>query len=132
MKGPAATSRQGELPRYHRVLAAHGIDGDTIEVDISLGFNIELHGIRCRLFGINAPEVHGDTKAEGLRSAKALADILAGAEGRLYIQSGAAKHEHDNFGRWIVRVMVVENGEFVDVNKKLVEDGFAVPYMVND
>ena len=33
------------------------IDGDTLDVDIDLGFNVILYKQRLRLFGINTPEV---------------------------------------------------------------------------
>ena len=43
-------------------------DADTITVDIDLGFNIWSRGEKIRLFGIDAPEVRGPERPEGLKS----------------------------------------------------------------
>ena len=40
-------------------------DGDTITVDIDLGFDIILHKQKIRLLRINAPEVRGEQREEG-------------------------------------------------------------------
>jgi micrococcal nuclease len=40
-------------------------DGDTVTVDVDLGFYMWLHKREFRLYGINAPEVTGIEKAEG-------------------------------------------------------------------
>ena len=42
-------------------------DGDTITVDIDLGFGIMLRKQTLRLYGINTPEVRGESKEEGKR-----------------------------------------------------------------
>ena len=43
-------------------------DADTITVDIDLGFHIWSRGEKIRLFGINAPEVRGIERPQGLKS----------------------------------------------------------------
>lgn len=35
------------------------IDGDTVDLDIDLGFRARLHNVRCRLIGIDTPESRG-------------------------------------------------------------------------
>ena len=40
------------------------IDGDTVDVDIDLGFNHWIHGERIRLFGIDTPESRTSDKVE--------------------------------------------------------------------
>lgn len=45
------------------------VDGDTVDVDIDLGFGVWLRNERVRLYGINAPETRtrdADEKAAGL------------------------------------------------------------------
>jgi micrococcal nuclease len=41
-------------------------DGDTIRVDIDLGFGIKFDNQSIRLLGINTPEVRGDEREAGL------------------------------------------------------------------
>ena len=41
-------------------------DGNTIDVDIDLGFDIILHDQKIRLLRINAPEVRGKEREAGL------------------------------------------------------------------
>ena len=43
-------------------------DGDTVTVDIDLGFGVLLRKQRLRLLGINAPEVRGTSRTQGLAS----------------------------------------------------------------
>ena len=47
-------------------------DGDTVTVDIDLGFDIILHKQKIRLLRINAPEVRGIERELGLKSRDAL------------------------------------------------------------
>ena len=53
------------------------IDGDTIDVDIQLGFNVILYKQRIRLHGIDTPESRTrnlDEKARGLLSKQYMLD----------------------------------------------------------
>jgi len=43
------------------------VDGDTIDVLISLGFNISFK-CRLRLYGVNTPETRGKSKKAGLEA----------------------------------------------------------------
>jgi len=55
------------------------VDGDTIDVDIDLGFNIWLYNERVRLLGIDAPPPRSrdlEEKAAGLLSADVLSKVL--------------------------------------------------------
>lgn len=42
------------------------IDGDTVDVDINLGVGTWLRNERIRLWGINAPELKGESRQRGL------------------------------------------------------------------
>ena len=54
-------------PRYvYKAYIKNVYDGDTINVDIDLGFRIRLHNEPLRLWGINTPEIRGDAKEAGL------------------------------------------------------------------
>ena len=51
-------------------------DGDTITVDIDLGFDVVLKAQKIRLVRINAPEVRGAERASGLKSRDALREKI--------------------------------------------------------
>ena len=58
-------------------------DGDTIRVNIDLGFGhvwkgSDGKGVKIRLFGINTPEVRGEQREEGLKSKQYLINLLSG------------------------------------------------------
>ena len=57
------------------------VDGGTVLLNIDLGFDTWIHNRPVRLAGITAPDIHGETKAEGLKWKSRLAALLpAGAE----------------------------------------------------
>lgn len=114
-----------------RVLAGHAIDGDTVVLDLDLGFHVNMASIRARLLGINAPEMHGVTAAAGVRSRDALQAYL---DGHTQIVSTTYRsRQEDHFGRWLAVLWVWQTSTrtWVNVNDGLVANGFAVPYMVD-
>lgn len=42
-------------------------DGDTVRCDIDLGFGIIMRKQKIRLFGVNTPEIRGESKQEGYK-----------------------------------------------------------------
>jgi len=55
------------------------IDGDTVDVDIDLGFGVWLHDERVRIMGIDTPESRTSDKVEkvfGLAAKKRLKELL--------------------------------------------------------
>ena len=59
----------------YRCIIRRVVDGDTIDVDIDLGFDV-WHRERVRVYGIDTPEVRGPKKAEGLVSAERVRELL--------------------------------------------------------
>ena len=49
---------------FYRVALDRVVDGDTIDVDIDLGFDVWLRNQRVRLHGIDTPESRTRNKAE--------------------------------------------------------------------
>lgn len=66
------------------------VDGDTVELDLDLGWHIR-YTARCRIVGINAPEMNTD---EG-RRAKTYAETLLPAGATVVFYS----HSLDKYGR---------------------------------
>ena len=107
------------------------VDGDTIDADIDLGFDIK-NKKRIRLAGINAPESRTRNLAEkkmGLASKERLKEMLEGAANCFELEST----ELGKYGRVLGRLHIdkiagKDTITKVCVNDKLVEEGYAVEY----
>jgi micrococcal nuclease len=106
------------------------VDGDTVDVDIDLGFDIILRDERVRIMGIDTPESRTRDKVEklfGLKSKARLKELIGGKSGPILKTQINKKGEdmRGKFGR-ILGDFVTEDGRMVtDI---LVEEGHAVAY----
>ena len=108
------------------------VDGDTVDVDIDLGFGIWLHNERVRIMGIDTPESRTRDKVEkvfGTAAKNRLKELLA--EGGKLITT-ENKHGEDmkgKFGR-ILGDFYVERyeGEREKVTDIMIEEGHCVAY----
>ena len=76
------------------------IDGDTVDVDIHLGFNVTLSNQRIRLSGIDTPEIHSsdqDEKHYGNLAKTAASIWIQTHPGSQLLYN--ADNYHDKFGR---------------------------------
>lgn len=111
------------------------VDGDTIDVNIDLGFDVGTKQ-RVRLLGIDTPESRTSDKEEkkfGLLSKKKLKEwcLKAVASEKDDIEIELRCPEADSrgkFGRVLGEVWVSEDGLWTNVNKWLCDEGYAVPY----
>ncbi len=109
------------------------IDGDTVDVDIDLGFGIMLRDERVRLMGIDTPESRTRDKVEkkfGKASAKRLKEMVGGRSGPILHTQINKKGEDmkGKFGRILGDFTVEHNGKRRMVTDILVEEGHAVAY----
>jgi len=96
------------------------IDGDTIDANIDLGFDVSVHK-RIRLAGIDTPESRTrdlEEKERGLAAKSRLTELLK--DGEFILES----KEVGKYGR----VLGVLNIGEININKTLVEEGYAVEY----
>ncbi len=115
-----------EHTKYHyscKVVDIH--DGDTIKVDIDLGFGVVLKNQTFRFFGINAPETHGDTKTAGLKTTAYVQKVLADKD--IIIES--LKDEKEKFGRWLGRIYYHDGQDWINLNQELIRLELAVKFM---
>lgn len=98
-------------------------DGDTIRVDIDLGFGIIFRDQSLRLLGIDTPEVRGEERPQGLIS-KAFVEqrIPVGS----VIKIATQKDRKEKFGRYLATVYYGE--ELKNLNEELLQNGMAKPY----
>ena len=108
------------------------VDGDTVDVDIDLGFGILLKDERVRIMGIDTPESRTRDKVEkifGLASKERLKELL-GKETILKTQINKDGEDmKGKFGRILGDFIVEEwEGQPRMVTDVLIEEGHAVKY----
>lgn len=104
------------------------IDGDTVDVDIDLGFGIWMRGERVRLLGIDTPESRTrdpEEKRYGLLAKQYLVNHL-GDESVLRTQ----KDKTGKFGRVLGEFIVYDakHDRYTSVNSMLIREHHAVAY----
>ena len=105
----------------YRAIVTAVYDADTITVDIDLGFHIWSRGEKIRLFGINAPEVRGPERPQGLKSRDWLRERILDKEIVLKSHSdGKGK-----YGRWLGDIFLP--GDATSLNRQMVDLGLAEP-----
>jgi micrococcal nuclease len=104
------------------------IDGDTLEVKLDFGYNFGWEKVTIRLLGIQAPETKGTSKAAGLVSKEYLQALVN--RGTVHIHT--PDYNKKTFDRFLSNVYVVDaiTQEEVFINQKMIDDGYAVPFMV--
>jgi micrococcal nuclease len=103
------------------------LDGDTVDIDLDLGFNIVLANQRVRMAGVDTPEsrtANKEEKPRGLLSKKKLAEKLPIGSWQI-IETQRSDNNDDKFGR-ILGVFMLEDG--TNVNDWLIKNNYAVPY----
>jgi micrococcal nuclease len=114
-------------PYIYRIRSVHKVvDGDTIDADIDLGFDISLTK-RIRLAGIDTPESRTtDTKekALGLEVKEWLKHRLEGAKDILI--KTELPDSTEKYGRIIGHLFI--NGETTSINNQMVVEGYAWEY----
>lgn len=103
------------------------VDGDTIDVDIDLGFDISLTK-RVRLAGIDTPESRTKDKAEkvlGLEVKELLKKKLK--EAKTIVIKTQLPDSTEKYGRILGWVYL--DGEGLSVNEALIAGGYAWGYM---
>ena len=106
------------------------IDGDTIDIDIPMGFGITKTKQRCRSHGIDTPESRINTKRQperirekqmGLES-KARMKVLCGKE--VYIES-LDGGKLDKYGRLLINLYTLDG---INISATLINEGLAIKY----
>ena len=102
------------------------VDGDTIDADIDLGFDISLSK-RIRLAGIDTPESRTTNikeKAMGLESKEWLKKTLEGAKDILI--KTELPDSTEKYGRIIGHLFI--NGQDTSLNNQMITSGYALAY----
>lgn len=105
--------------RGYPVTVTRVVDADTLDVIIDLGLGVQKKE-RLRILDIDAPEVRGPEKEEGLR-ASAFVSAWVAAAGQLWISTkGEGK-----YGRLLAHVY---NEDGYELSEVLLNEGLVLPY----
>jgi micrococcal nuclease len=103
------------------------VDGDTIDVEIDLGFNVSFSQ-RVRLAGIDTPESRTKDKFEkslGIESKEYLKSKLKDAA--LVVIKTEKPDSSEKYGRILGWLYV--DGDTISINDHMIEDGYAWGYL---
>lgn len=112
---------------HYRATVVSVYDADTIRVNINLGFGINTSGfdgkgVSIRLYGLNAPEVRGEEKQNGIKSRNALRQKILGKE----IILKTIKDKKGKYGRYLGIVFLKDE----NINDWLLSNGLAKEYLL--
>jgi micrococcal nuclease len=103
------------------------VDGDTIDVDIDLGFDISFSS-RVRLAGIDTPESRTTDKMEKALGLEAKAYLKREIESAKTVVIKTEKMDSsEKYGRILGWLFL--DGSTVSMNEKMIEDGHAWGYL---
>ena len=113
----------------YKIIIDRWVDGDTVDVDIDLGFDVVLKKQRVRLHGIDAPESRTrdlEEKEKGLAAKDFCKNFCK--EGEAAILKTKTYDASGKYGRILGEIWSA--GEFSDksLNDYLIEKGHAVEY----
>lgn len=109
---------------YHyrgRVTDVH--DGDTCKISLALGFGVVWEKATFRLYGINAPEMFGESKPRGIVSRDRLRELILDKD----VTIKSVRDKREKFGRFLA-VITLDDGTVV--NDLMLKEGLAIPFMV--
>jgi len=117
----------------YRAKLVNVVDGDTVDVDIDLGFGIWMRDERVRIMGIDTPESRTRDTVEkkfGLAAKKRLTELL---KGTITLKTQIAKDGEDmkgKFGRILgdFDVYYGPTDSQLPVSKIMIREGHAVEY----
>ena len=105
------------------------IDGDTLDVTVDLGFCVSIQQ-RVRLYGVNAPEVHGAERFDGKAATDFVKRLVEVSQNKALIKSH--KSGNDKYGRWLAEVQLTRaDGTVFNLSDEMIRAGHAQPFMVD-
>lgn len=114
------------MREFSNVRILKWIDGDTVDLEIDLGFGV-IKRERCRLWGVNAPEMKGETFAKA-RDAQLFMEKITVECGSLVV---ARTHkDRDKYGRYLAELIGTDYANNPrNFGEELIRAGLAVEFM---
>ena len=104
----------------YKAIVTRVVDGDTVIVDIDLGFGVWLKEQSVRLAKINTPEIKGSARIEGIAAKDFLSKLILNKWVQIRTEKG-----HEKYGRWLATILLEEDKNLIDINSKMVQEGHA-------
>ncbi len=107
------------------------VDGDTVDVDINLGFGVWLKDERVRIMGIDTPESRTSDRVEDLFGEVAksrLKELMKDGGKLITTEDKDGEDMKGKFGRILGDFYVEHEGKKARVTDVLIEEGHAVAY----
>ena len=95
-------------------------DGDTVTADIDLGFCVVLKKQKLRLVGINAPEVRGKSRPDGIVTRDRLRELILDKD----VIIKTYRDKRGKYGRWLADIQVGD----ISVCETLLSEGLVEKY----
>lgn len=117
------------MPYEYHAKVTNVVDGDTIVVDIDLGFDVVLSNQNVRLLGVDTPESRTSDKIEkvfGLASKDYAKAFIENCNKHVIIRTHKSD-DSEKFGRLLGEIIDPNTKEVL--NESLVTDGYAVKYL---
>ncbi len=117
------------MPYEYHAKVTNVIDGDTIVVDIDLGFSVVLSDQSVRLLGVDTPESRTSDKTEkvfGLASKDYTKSFIEACDKHVIVRTHKSD-DAEKFGRLLGEIINPNTG--VVLNDMLVSEGYAVKYL---
>lgn len=108
-----------QQPVYsYRAKVVKVVDGDTVDVEIDVGFNTRIYK-RLRFLGIDTWEVRGEEREKGLIAKARLEELVLNKH--IYVQT--EMDAEGKYGRVLAWLWVEADGGPVNINNLLFEEG---------
>ena len=104
------------------------VDGDTVDVDIDLGFGVWLHDERVRIMGIDTPESRTSDDVEklfGLAAKNRLCELMEKDAKLITTENKDGEDMKGKFGRILGDFLTADGRRVTDI---LIEEGHCVAY----
>jgi micrococcal nuclease len=122
------------MPYEYNATVTEVVDGDTIVIDIDLGFDVMFTNQKVRLLGVDTPESRTSDKVEkvfGVASKDFVKKFVAGCKSnviiRTHISEGTDDSGREKFGRLLGEIINPDTKEVL--NDQLISKNYAVRYM---
>lgn len=122
------------MPFEYHAKVVEVVDGDTIVIDIDLGFDIKLTNQKVRLLGVDTPESRTSDKIEkvfGLASKDFVKKFVKGCEDsviiRTHLSDDVDGNGREKFGRLLGEIVNPETRKVL--NEELISNNYAVKYL---
>ncbi len=107
----------------YRAFVTEVYDGDTITLDADLGFNVNLKGLKIRLYGINSPEKRTKNLLEK-KAGEKVREIVANKLINKFVVIRTIKDKKGKYGRYLA--MIYLDGKLF--NDWLISEKLVKPY----